>query len=221
MYNCNCDWDFLVLCNCNLLKILPNHVLNYTRTYNLFWVKPLRRHWSSVNSFSDLYKQTQALLLSPQGSHAVLKKYWISKWVFKTLKKCWILPNSTLGIEKVWKFKMEKKSEVSEQNFTEGKALHYLCSVMQCVKLSFMIKNVEKWREVMVLNFLNLVVKRYRKRFSKMRGNPVSRFLCLWFTMSCAITLFALQITHFLANVVVSLPFVCTANFHWITLKEG
>jgi len=54
------------------------------------------------------------------------------------------LPNSTLGIEKVWKFKMEKKSEVSEQNFTEGKALHYLCSVMQCAKLSFMIKNVEK-----------------------------------------------------------------------------
>jgi len=50
---------------------------------------------------------------------------------------------------------MEKKSQVSEQNFTEGKALHYVCSVMQCVKLSFMIKNFEKWREVMVLNFLN------------------------------------------------------------------
>jgi len=31
---------------------------------------------------------------------------------------------------------MENKSQVSEQNFTEGKALHYLCSVMQCVKLS-------------------------------------------------------------------------------------
>jgi len=29
---------------------------------------------------------------------------------------------------------MEKKSEASEQNFSEGKALHYLCSVMQCVK---------------------------------------------------------------------------------------
>jgi len=39
---------------------------------------------------------------------------------------------------------MEKKSHVSEQNFTEGKALHYLCSVMQCVKLSFMIKNFKK-----------------------------------------------------------------------------
>jgi len=24
---------------------------------------------------------------------------------------------------------MEKKSQVSEQNFTEGKALHYLCNV--------------------------------------------------------------------------------------------
>jgi len=39
---------------------------------------------------------------------------------------------------------MEKKSETHEQNFTEGKAIHYLCSGMQCVKLSFMIKNFEK-----------------------------------------------------------------------------
>jgi len=39
---------------------------------------------------------------------------------------------------------MEKKSEVSEQNFTEGKAIHYLCSVEQCVKLNSMIKNFEK-----------------------------------------------------------------------------
>jgi len=39
------------------------------------------------------------------------------------------------------------------------KALHYLCSVMQCVKLSFMTRNFEKWRKVMVLNFLNLVLK--------------------------------------------------------------
>jgi len=31
------------------------------------------------------------------------------------------------------------KEEVSEQNFTEGKALHYFRNVMQCVKLSFMI----------------------------------------------------------------------------------
>jgi len=39
---------------------------------------------------------------------------------------------------------MEKKSKVFEKNFTEGKAIHYLCSVEQCVKLSFMIKNFEK-----------------------------------------------------------------------------
>jgi len=37
---------------------------------------------------------------------------------------------------------MEKKFDVSEQNFTEGKALHYSCSVMQCAKLSLMIKNL-------------------------------------------------------------------------------
>jgi len=28
---------------------------------------------------------------------------------------------------------MEKKSEASEHNFTEGKAIHYLCSIDQCV----------------------------------------------------------------------------------------
>jgi len=39
---------------------------------------------------------------------------------------------------------MEKKSEVSEHNFTEVKAVHYLCSIEQCVKLSFMIRNFEK-----------------------------------------------------------------------------
>jgi len=38
----------------------------------------------------------------------------------------------------------KKISEESEQNFTEGEALHFLCSVMQCVKLSFMIKDFEK-----------------------------------------------------------------------------
>jgi len=36
---------------------------------------------------------------------------------------------------------MEKKAGVSEKNFTEGKALHLL---MQCLKLSIIIKNFEK-----------------------------------------------------------------------------
>jgi len=39
---------------------------------------------------------------------------------------------------------MEKKSDLSEENFTEGKAIHYLCSVEQCAKLSSMIKNFDK-----------------------------------------------------------------------------
>jgi len=98
----------------------------------------------------------------PRGIESI-DKYWISKLVFKTLKKYWILPKCTLGIEKVWKFYMEKKSQVSERNFTEGKAIRYLCNVLQCVKLSFMVKNFEKWREVMVLNFSNFVLKRYWK----------------------------------------------------------
>jgi len=58
---------------------------------------------------------------------------------------------------------MKKKFEVSEQRFTERKALHYLCSVMQGAKLSFMIKNFQKWTEVKILNFLSLVLKRYSK----------------------------------------------------------
>jgi len=37
-----------------------------------------------------------------------------------------------------------KKSEVSEQNVAEDRAIHYLCSVIQCVKSSFMIKNFKK-----------------------------------------------------------------------------
>ena len=59
---------------------------------------------------------------------------------------------------------MERKSEASEQNFSEGKALQYLCSVMGCAKLSFMIKKLGKWREVMVLNFFNLVLKSIEKK---------------------------------------------------------
>jgi len=62
-------------------------------------------------------------------------KYWISKLVFKTLKKYWLWPKCALGIGKVWTFSTEKQSEVSEQNFTEGKALHCLCRLMQCAKL--------------------------------------------------------------------------------------
>jgi len=38
---------------------------------------------------------------------------------------------------------MEKKFEVSEKNCTEVKAV-YLCSVVQCAKFSFMVKNFEK-----------------------------------------------------------------------------
>jgi len=52
------------------------------------------------------------------------------------------------------------------------KAKH-LCSVMQCVKLSFMIRNFEKLIKGMVLNFLNLVLNKYGKGSLKMCGNPV------------------------------------------------
>jgi len=36
--------ETLILCKSNLRKILPNYILNFTRAYNLFWVKPLRSH---------------------------------------------------------------------------------------------------------------------------------------------------------------------------------
>jgi len=53
-------------------------------------------------------------------------------------------------------------------------AKHFIikCSVLQCAKLSFMIKNLEKCREGMILNFSNLVLKRYGKWFLKTCGNP-------------------------------------------------
>jgi len=56
-------------------------------------------------------------------------------------------------LKKYGNAKWQKKPEVSEQNFTEGKVIHRLCSVMQCVKLSFMIMIFEKLREVMVCTF--------------------------------------------------------------------
>jgi len=40
-----------------------------------------------------------------------------------------------------------------------------------------MIKNFEK-KEVMVLNFWNLVLKKYGKWFLKMRGNPANSGEC-------------------------------------------
>jgi len=35
---------------------------------------------------------------------------------------------------------------------------------VQCAKLSIMIKNFKKWREVMASNFFNLVLKKFRKK---------------------------------------------------------
>jgi len=49
---------------------------------------------------------SKILFYFEQGSDAVLKvlkKCWISKLDFKTLKKYWIWPKCALGIEKVWK----------------------------------------------------------------------------------------------------------------------
>ena len=78
---------------------------------------------------------------------------------------------------------MEKKFEVSEQNFTEVKAVHYLCSVMQCANFSFMVKNFEKWREVMVLNFWNLVLywKSMENDFKKGVGTLENTFYVFYF----------------------------------------
>jgi len=45
----------IFIVKCNLLKILPNEILNYTRECNQFYVKALRSH---LVILSDLYKQT-------------------------------------------------------------------------------------------------------------------------------------------------------------------
>jgi len=65
---------------------------------------------------------------------------------------------------------MEKKSEVLEHNFTEGKALHYLCSAIQCAKLSFMIKSCKKMKRSDGIEFFKFRIEKVRKMF----------FLNLW-----------------------------------------
>jgi len=47
-------------------------------------------------------------------------------------------------LKKYGNFKWNKKFDVSEQNFTEGKAAIHLSSVMQCAKLRVMIRNFNK-----------------------------------------------------------------------------
>ena len=113
-----------------------------------------------------------------QGFDAVLKKYWVSK-CFSDLEKVLNLAKMYKALKKCGNSKWKRNQEVSEQNFSEGKALHYLSSVMQCVKLSFLIKSSGNWREVVVLNFLIEVLKQYGNFFLKMCGlNRVSLNLC-------------------------------------------
>jgi len=100
-------------------------------------------------------------LLCLQGSHTVWKVLNL-KSGFQDLEKVLNLAKICIRYWKSLEIPIVKKSEVFEQNLTEGKALHYLCSVMQCAKLSSVIKKFEKWREAMVLNFLKLVSKRWK-----------------------------------------------------------
>jgi len=107
--------------------------MNRTQVFKLlfrFNKTGLLSNRAEVKSSFPIKYPTKIIIL--QGSHAVLKvlkKYWISKSVFKTLKKYWNWPKYAFSIEKVWKFEMENNFEVSEQNFTEGKVVRYLCNV--------------------------------------------------------------------------------------------
>jgi len=78
-------------------ETLRNCISNYRRAYNLFWVSTATKSlWSSVKSFSDLYKLTQALLVFPvvfvSGLHWArgaigpidpLKKTWESNFIHR------------------------------------------------------------------------------------------------------------------------------------------
>ena len=101
----------------------------------------------------------------------------------ESIKKVLILAKMYIRYWKSIEIQNGKKSEVCEQNFTERKAIHYLYRVEQCAKLSFMIKNFQKWRGVMVLNFFNVVLKMYGKWFLKMCGNPGTDFWLLQFVL--------------------------------------
>jgi len=61
-------------------------------------------------------------------------------WFSRPLKSIELGQNVHKVLKKYRSSKSKRNQSISEQNFTEGKAVHCLCSVMQCVKLNFMIR---------------------------------------------------------------------------------
>ena len=123
------------------------------------------RHSKSVKNIAQISSAELTeyqCLLCLQGSHMVLKVLNL-KSGFQDLEKVLNLAKMYVRYWKSLEILNWKEIEAFEQNLTEGKALHYLCSVMQCAKLSSMIKKFERWREAMVFNFFKLVSKRYWK----------------------------------------------------------
>jgi len=131
----------------------------------------------------------------------VYDKFVCWNHIFKVPTQYWKVLNFKIGfqdLEKVFNFatmyimywksmeiwNYKEISSIWAEFYWRWKALHYFCSAVQCVKLSFMIKNFEKWREVMVLNLSNLVLKRYWKSmendFLKCVGTLHIEHVLLW-----------------------------------------
>ena len=181
--NCNCNWSILILCCCNLLKLLPNCILNYRRAYNLFWVstatKLLR---SSVKSFSDLYKLTQVLLLFPVVFVSGLHWGRGGDWADRPPKKP----------EKVTLFTVILYN--SENNIRDQVHLLSIVLSQQCCEVYTSSQTVAKP--------LRGLTTKYRLT----EISPLTSLVGSAPTMRCAVSLFALQHLFWSFSLCVSLP---------------
>jgi len=118
-------------------------------------------HWILKHGKSNCkINQVCSMLAEFLKCHGIIISFMLYNGHMCTFVKCSLITN---GITKVTQFIFSHSSfslivsiiiwcisclNFLYLNFTEGKAVHYLCSVVQCVKLSLMIRNFEKWREV-------------------------------------------------------------------------
>jgi len=121
------------------------------------------------------------------ASESSCKRLQGAYWLFECLSShCSGFPRGIESIEKVLNFKIGFQDLEKVLNFAKTYSRYWksmeilnweeIRSIwaylywrqstslfMLCVKFGFMIKNFEKWREVKVLNLLNLVLKKYGK----------------------------------------------------------
>jgi len=79
-----CNWEFLITCNCYiLLNMLASYILNYTRAYNLVWVKPLQSHCGHLSKVSVIVQTHTKVPKLIQSIGLYLKKECMVNGKFK------------------------------------------------------------------------------------------------------------------------------------------